>query len=107
LSSLVSAFLSSLLEFDEVAVRMVDENTVEYQIITTGMAPGLVELKTKIWSYLAPPVKHLEVTDIRVVERGVVADRYLVTIRGRLRPELRGRLRERVWPAGVNLARRR
>jgi len=99
-ASLASAFVSALLEFDEVNVRMLDEDTVEYQILTTGMVPSIIELKTKIWSYLAPPVKRLEVTDIKVVERGIVADRYLVTVKGKLRPRLRGRFKEALLSRG-------
>ena len=93
MASVVSALMGALLEFDEVNVRMLDENTVEYQILTTGMVPSIVELKAKIWSYLAPPVKRLDITDIKVVERGVVADRYLITVKGEMRPRL---LRERL-----------
>ena len=82
MASLISAGIQALIEFDEVDVRMIDDNTVEYQILTTGMVPEVVELKTMIWSYLSPPVKALEITDIKVVERGFVANRYLVTVRG-------------------------
>ncbi|GAH80443.1 unnamed protein product, partial [marine sediment metagenome] len=56
MASLVSAAVGALLEFDEVDVRMLDANTVEYKILTTGMMPEVVELKTMIWSYLSPPV---------------------------------------------------
>ena len=98
MASLVSAAVGALLEFDEVDVQMLDENTVQYKILTTGMVPSAIELKTLIWSYLSPPVKRLEITDIKVVERGIITDRYLVTVRGEIRPMVRGGLRERVWP---------
>lgn len=98
MASLASAAIGALLEFDEVDVRMLDENTVEYKILTTGMVPSAIELKTLIWSYLSPPVKRLEITDVKVVERGMIADRYLVTVRGEVKPMVRGMLRERVWP---------
>lgn len=98
MASLASAAIGALLEFDEVDVRMLDEDTVEYKILTTGMTPSAIELKTLIWSYLSPPVKRLEITDIKVVERGIIADRYLVTVQGDIRPMVRGGLRERVWP---------
>lgn len=98
MASLASAAIGALLEFDEVDVRMLDDNTVEYKILTTGMMPSIIELKTLIWSYLSPPVKRLEVTDVKVVERGMIADRYLVTVQGEVRPKFRGKLRERIWP---------
>ena len=98
MASLASAAVKALLEFDEVDVRMIGDDVVEYKILTTGIMPGIIELKTLIWSYLSPPVKRLEITDIKVVERGMIADRYLVTVQGEIRPMVRGRMRERVWP---------
>jgi len=85
LASIVSAAVSALIEFDEVDVRMLDANTVEYKILTTGIMPEVVELKTLIWSYLSPPVKKLEVTNVEVVERGWATNRYLVTVRGEVK----------------------
>ena len=98
MASLASAAIGALLEFDEVDVQMLGEDRVQYKILTTGMVPSVIELKTLIWSYLSPPVKRLEITDIKVVERGMIADRYLITVQGEVRPMVRGRLRERVWP---------
>jgi len=86
LASIISAAVKALIEFDEVGVQMLDENTVEYKILTTGMMPEAIELKTLIWSYLSPPVKRLEITDVKIVERGFITDRYLVTVRGKLGP---------------------
>jgi len=99
LASLISAAVGALLEFDEVDVRMLDENTVEYKILTTGIMPDIIELKTLIWSYLSPPVKSLEVTDIKVVERGFITNRYLVTVRGEVKglPISRGKGPIRRW----------
>jgi len=99
LASLVSAAVSALIEFDEVNVRMIDENTVEYKILTTGILPEAIELKTLIWSYLSPPVKSLEVTDIEVVERGFITNRYLVTVRGEVKglPFAKGKGPIRRW----------
>lgn len=85
MASLVSAAVGALLEFDEVDVRMLDGNTVEYKILTTGIMPDVIELKTLIWSYLSPPVKELEVTNIEVVERGLIANRYLITVKGNIK----------------------
>lgn len=82
MASLASAAVQALIEFDEVDVRMIGDDVVEYKILTTGMVPEVVELKTLIWSYLSPPVKELEITDIKIVERGFIANRYLVTVRG-------------------------
>ena len=84
MASIVSAAVKTLLEFDEVGVSMPDENTVEYKILTTGMLPEAVELKTLIWSYLSPPVKRLSITDIEIVEKGLLTDRYLLTVEGKL-----------------------
>ena len=56
MASILSAATKALIEFDEVGVQMLDENTVEYKILTTGMIPEAIELKTLIWSYLSPPV---------------------------------------------------
>lgn len=64
---------------------MIDEDTVEYKILTTGILPEIVELKTLIWSYLSPPMKSCEVMDIEVVERGLVTNRYLLTVRGKIK----------------------
>jgi len=99
LASLISAAVGALIEFDEVDVRMLDENTVEYKILTTGMVPEAIEIKTLIWSYLSPPVKSLEVTDIKVVERGFITNRYLVTVRGEVKglPMSRGKGPIRRW----------
>jgi len=98
MASLISSAVGALLEFDEVDVQLLGDDRVQYKILTTGMVPSAIELKTLIWSYLSPPVKRLEIIDIKVVERGVIADRYLVTVQGEIRPMVRGRLRERVWP---------
>ncbi|MFB0543213.1 MAG: hypothetical protein ACETVR_00380 [Candidatus Bathyarchaeia archaeon] len=95
MASLASAAISALLEFDEVDVQMIGADRVQYKILTTGLMPSIIELKTLIWSYLSPPVKRLEVTDIKVVERGVIADRYLVTVQGEIRPGIRGVLKDR------------
>jgi len=93
LASLISAAVGALIEFDEVDVRMLDANTVEYKILTTGIVPDAIELKTLIWSYLSPPVKSLEITNIEVVERGFITNRYLVTVRGEVKglPMSRGK----------------
>lgn len=84
MASILSAAVSALLEFDEVSVQLLDEDTVEYKILTTGILPKLCDLKMLIWSYLAPPVKRLEIVEVREVERGPagVAKRYLITARG-------------------------
>lgn len=99
MASLISAAAKALLEFDEVDVRMLDDNTVEYKILTTGMMPEAIELKTLIWSYLSPPVKSLEITDIKVVERGMITNRYLITVRGDIKglPLTRGKGPIRRW----------
>lgn len=99
MASLISAAISAIIEFDEVDVRMLDENTVEYKILTTGMLPEAVELKTLIWSYLSPPVKELEITNVEIVERGWVSNRYLVTVRGKVKglPMARGKGPIRRW----------
>ena len=99
MASLISAAVGALLEFDEVDVRMLDGNTVEYKILTTGIMPDIIELKTLVWSYLSPPVKSLEITNIEVVERGFIANRYLITVQGDIKglPLTRGKGPIRRW----------
>ena len=99
MASLISAAVSALLEFDEVDVQMLGEDRVQYKILTTGVMPDIIELKTLIWSYLSPPVKSLEVTDIQIVERGWVANRYLITVQGDIKglPMARGKGPIRRW----------
>jgi len=82
LASLISATVGALLEFDEVDVQMLGEDRVQYKILTTGIMPPIIELKTLIWSYLSPPAKSCEIIDIEVVERGLIANRYLITVEG-------------------------
>lgn len=88
MASLISAAMGALLEFDEVAVRMIGEDTVEYDILTTGVLPSVIRLKTLIWSYFSPPVKRLDIVSIKEVEPGIVANRYIVTVRGKIRKRL-------------------
>lgn len=99
MASLISAAVGALLEFDEVDVRMLNENTVEYKILTTGMLPEAIELKTLLWSYLSPPVKSCEIMNIEVVERGFIANRYLVTVQGEVKglPFAKGKGPIRRW----------
>lgn len=82
MASIISGLVTSLLEFDEVSVSRVGDE-VEYTILTTGIMPSVVELKTLIWSYLAPPVKRLEVVSIEEVESGPLTKRYQVVVRGK------------------------
>ena len=82
MASVISGLVTALLEFDEVSVSRVGDE-VEYTILTTGVMPSIVELKTLIWSYLAPPVKRLEVVSIEEVESGPVTKRYKVVVRGK------------------------
>jgi len=97
LASIASAAVKALIEFDEVDVRMIGDDVVEYKILTTGIMPDIIELKTLIWSYLSPPVKKLEIMNIEVVERGFIANRYLVTVKGDIKtpslPEVKGPIR--------------
>lgn len=82
MASVLSGFITALLEFDEVAVSRVGDE-VEYTILTTGIMPSIVEFKTLIWSYLAPPVKRLDVVSIEEIESGPVTKRYRVVVRGK------------------------
>ena len=78
---------------------MIGENRVQYKILTTGIMPPIIELKTLIWSYLSPPVKSCEVMDIKVVERGIIANRYLITVEGEVKglPVAKGKGPIRRW----------
>ena len=74
--------IGAVLEFDEVsAVTYGDE--VEYTILTTGVRPEICQIKTLIWSYLAPPVKRLEVLSIEEIEAGPITKRYKIRVRGK------------------------
>ena len=81
---IIGGLVKSALDFDEVSVQLVD-GRVEYKIVTTLMTPNLIGLKTRLWGYLSPPMGRLEVTDVETVERGLIANRYLVTVQGGVR----------------------
>jgi len=99
LASLISAAVGALLEFDEVDVQMLGEDRVQYKILTTGFMPSVIELKTLIWSYLSPPVKSCEIVDIKLVESGLIANRYLITVEGEVKglPFAKGKGPIRRW----------
>lgn len=82
MASVIAGVIGSLLEFDEVKAETIGDE-VEYTILTTGIRPEACEVKVLIWSYLAPPVKRLEVTSIEEVESGPITKRYKVVVRGK------------------------
>lgn len=83
MASIVSAVVTSLLEFDEIEVRREGDDII-YVFLTTGVLPSVCELKTLIWSYMAPPIKRLKIESIEEVERGRFGvKRYKVTVRGK------------------------
>ena len=77
--SILSSFLSSLLEMDHVGVRTEGDKTV-YIFKTTGLVPSLVEAKSKILSVLGLPVDIPEDISVREVKKGPLTKEYLVEI---------------------------
>jgi len=83
MASVIAAAAHSLFEVDEIeASRFKDE--VYYTFVTTGILPETAELKTKLWAYLAPPVKRLEVLGIEEIEKGLIAKRYKIHVKGKV-----------------------
>ena len=78
----ISSLAGALLEIDEIeAARIGDE--VHYTFLTTGVLPSLAELKTKLWAYIAPPVKRLQVVSIEPIEQGPITKRYKIKVVGK------------------------
>lgn len=97
MASVIVAATASLFEIDEVeASKFGDE--VYYTFLTTGVLPSLAQIKTKIWAYLAPPVKRLEVLAIEEVERGPIAKRYKIYVKGKTFTKTLGDKRYRLLP---------
>ena len=81
MASIISSLATSFLEIDEVGVTK-KGNIVTYTFLTTGILPSIVEIKTKLWALMAPPVKRLEVVSITPVEEGYLAKRYKIVVKG-------------------------
>jgi len=81
MASIITGIVGSLLEFDEVSTE-VTEDKIRYTILTTGMLPKSCELKVLLWSYLAPPVKRLNIISIDEIESGLVTKRYKIVVEG-------------------------
>lgn len=93
MASVIAGIVGAFLEFDEVKAETIGDD-VQYTILTTGVMPEACKLKTLIWSYLAPPVKKLDIVSIEEVEAGLVTKRYKIVVRGkRVSPIRRLRLR--------------
>jgi len=82
MASIIAGAISALLEFDEIQSERIGDE-IHYTILTTGVLPAVCELKTLIWSYLAPPVKRLEIVDIEEVEAGPITKRYKIHVKGK------------------------
>lgn len=93
LASIIAGFMSAILEFDEIKAETIGDE-IEYTILTTGIRPEACEIKTLIWSYLAPPVKRLKVVSIEEVEAGPITKRYKIVVRGK---KFLGGLRPSRW----------
>lgn len=94
MASIIGGLVTAFLEFDEINTERIGDE-VHYYILTTGILPSVCELKTLIWSYLAPPVKRLEIVDIEEIEAGPITKRYKIHVKGSALP-LRKRLRDRL-----------
>ena len=94
MASIIGGIVTAFLEFDEISTERIGDE-VHYHILTTGVLPSVCELKTLIWSYLAPPVKRLEIVDIEEIEAGPITKRYKIHVKGKAEP-LRKRLRDRL-----------
>ena len=82
MASVIVAAAHSFFEVDEIeASKFKDE--IYYTFVTTGILPKTAELKTKLWAYLAPPVKRLEVLSIEAIEVGPITKRYKIHVRGK------------------------
>lgn len=81
MASIITGAMSALLEFDEISTE-VTEDKVRYTILTTGILPKACELKVLLWSYLAPPVKRLNIISIEEVESGPITKRYKIVVEG-------------------------
>jgi len=77
--SILSSFLSSLLEMDHVGVRTEGDRTI-YIFKTTGLVPSLVEAKSKVLSVLDLPVDIPEDINVKEVKKGPLTKEYLVEI---------------------------
>ena len=81
MASIIAGAMSALLEFDEISSEVVGDK-IRYTILTTGVLPKVCELKVLMWSYLAPPVKRLNIVSIEEVESGPIAKRYRIVVEG-------------------------
>ena len=81
MASVIAGIMSAILEFDEIQTE-VTEDKIRYTILTTGVLPKTCELKVLLWSYLAPPVKRLNIVSIEEVESGPIAKRYRIVVEG-------------------------
>lgn len=97
MASILGTFASAFFEIDEVEASRVG-NEVYYTFVTTGLGPSVAELKTKLWAYMAPPVKRLEVLSIEPLEEGPVAKRYKIRVKGRILTETLGKEEYRLFP---------
>lgn len=79
---LLSSLASAILEIDEISAVKVGEE-IEYTFLTTGVLPSLAELKTRLWAYMAPPIKRLEVTSIEPLESGPICKRFMIRAKGK------------------------
>jgi len=97
-ASIITGMVLTVLEFDEIeTVRKGDE--IHYTIVTSGVMPSICELKTLIWSFLAPPVKKLEVVSIEELEHGPIVKRYKIHVKGKAKSSitsLRGQRKTRI-----------
>lgn len=76
---LISSFLSTFLEIDEVYHEPLPDGKLKVVFVTTGMTEKPIELKTKLWALLSTPIQKVEDIKIEVLQSGVLTKRYKVT----------------------------
>lgn len=97
MASILGTLASAFFEIDEIeASRFGDE--IYYTFLTTGLAPSIAELKTKLWAYVAPPVKRLEILAIEPIEEGPIAKRYKIRVKGLIIGKTLGKREYRLFP---------
>lgn len=89
MSFIISAFISTLLEIDEVYSERLPDGRLKVVFVTTGLADTTAKIKTAIWALLAPPVQRVDDVQVEELQSGLISKRYKVTVY--LKPLVGGR----------------
>lgn len=86
LGNTLRAMLSSMLMIQEIDVKPIGKDKVQYTVLTSAfgkpgsnLAETLLEIKAAIYS-LAPPVNMLKVVNLVPVEQGMITSRYKLVL---------------------------